>query len=277
MATTGPTHAYNSYPCICYTAIYTSSWFGEEKSIGGASQNGKMQLGHVHVHVRRLCRSCVPRIPVRISYPSAAPSVCVFTAGAPGSGKTTALQSIYGLRNVMLIDLDEAIKLHTEYDAKHPARVYEKKINYEWANELVERRFQQAIAAPATNRPAVICVDGTGTHVQRQLRRMQEAKNAGFWVVQLFVRVSLDTALARNASRQRSVPHGVLSRYVDELEAAVASVVSEPDLVNEYICLDNEHDDGLLGFQRWGDSYDQAWRDSVQRHRLMDYADDADD
>ena len=117
----------------------------------------------------------------------------------------------------------------------------------------------------------------TGTHVKRQLRRMREAKAAGFWVVKLYVRVSLGTALARNTRRERSVPESVLSRYVDELEAAVAAVVSEPDLVDEFIRLDNDQDDGLLGFERWGDLYDHAWRDSVQRHRLIHFADvDAD-
>jgi predicted kinase len=38
---------------------------------------------------------------------------------------------------------------------------------------------------------------------------MREAKDAGFTVVQLYVEVSLETALRRNAERERTVPEHV--------------------------------------------------------------------
>ena len=56
---------------------------------------------------------------------------------------------------------------------------------------------------------------------------MWEAKREGFWIVQLFVRVSLRTCLERNARRERSVPEDVLRRYLEVLDGAVHAVRDE--------------------------------------------------
>ena len=118
---------------------------------------------------------------LRVTYPHSVRPTMVFTAGCPGSGKTYCLHEIYGLENLVMIDLDVAIQQHQDYDPKDPKRIYASKVAYEWADQAVERRFQLALRE-IEHGPRLICVDGTGTHVARQKRRMWAAKKAGFWV-----------------------------------------------------------------------------------------------
>mmetsp|Transcript_31072 Transcript_31072/g.93305 ORF Transcript_31072/g.93305 Transcript_31072/m.93305 type:complete len:276 (-) Transcript_31072:24-851(-) len=178
--------------------------------------------------------------------------VMVFTAGAPGAGKTYTLHRLFGLENlemldaVEMLDLDSAMKRHPEYDAADAAALYSRNDAYQWANERVERKFQQTLKNPfhGDGRGRVVCFDGTGTRIQRQIRRMRAAKKAGFDIVQLYVEVSLETALRRNSERDRTVPEEVLAEYLARLDSAVeATVRHEERLVDAAIAMNNDIDD----------------------------------
>ena len=211
---------------------------------------------------------------LQISYPSSFRPVVIFTAGAPGSGKTYCLHSIYGLENVTMIDLDSEMKFHPNYvDRGNNSHLYEAKASYKWADEMVEKSFQKILAKPPTTvgSGALTCLDGTGTHSERQKRRMLDAKRAGFWVVNLFVKVDLETALERNAKRERRVPEDILRTYVEELDDAVKAVTKVPGLVDEFIVFNNNADDGVRGRERWGASYDDVWSSSVERSKIVKF------
>ena len=65
----------------------------------------------------------------------------------------------------------------------NPAKLYNNKIAYQWANERLEKRYQNILMSTKKNIPndhAILCIDGTGTHIERQVRRMTQAKDAGF-------------------------------------------------------------------------------------------------
>jgi predicted ABC-type ATPase len=192
----------------------------------------------------------------------------VFTAGAPGSGKTYCLHRIYGLDNITVLDLDSEIQHHPAYNPDVPEEVYADRIAYEWANRKVEQRFSRTICEHAGKR-SLVCLDGTGTHVERQVRRMREAKDQGWWIVQLYVRVRLETALTRNASRQRRVPEDVLRAYCSQLERSISEVRAVPDLVDELVLFDNDQDDGRRGADRWGAAADRVWRQSKSRGKAI--------
>ena len=82
---------------------------------------------------------------------------------------------------------------------------------------------------------------------------MREAKDAGFWIVQLYVQVSLETALERNRRRHRSVPEDVLREYVSRLDDAVQKTLQVPGMVDCAIMMNNDRDDMLSsGSERWG-------------------------
>ena len=98
---------------------------------------------------------------------------------------------------------------------------------------------------------------------------MREAKAAGFWLVQLYVKVSLRVCLERNARRERSVPEEVLCRYMSEIEGAVKAVRTHEDLIDELIEVDNEREDEHTSEnERWGRHYEYV-REVSRRHGAM--------
>ena len=71
----------------------------------------------------------------------------------------------------------------------------------------------------------IYALDGTGANYERTIRRMQDAKDAGFWIVLLYVKVNVETALRRNARRNRKVPEEELVAYVPTVSHAVDEVL----------------------------------------------------
>jgi predicted kinase len=204
--------------------------------------------------------------------------VMIFTAGAPGAGKTYTLNRLFGLENlemldaVDMLDLDSAMKRHPEYDDERPAELYGKVDAYNWANARVERKFQETLSKPRKEdgRGRFVCFDGTGTRVKRQMRRMREAREAGFDIVQLYVEVSLETALRRNQQRDRTVPEEVLKEYLDRLDSAVEATVQHPDgLVDTAIAMNNDLDDDLSAEVRFGRHTDWIHRTSLKHEALF--------
>jgi predicted kinase len=135
-------------------------------------------------------------------------NTAVFTAGAPGAGKTYTINRLFGLDQFQVLDLDHAMRAHSEYNnLDGTCAVYEKEEAYAWADGVIETKFQQYITDAKGGRSNIrICVDGTGTKLERQRRRMQEARDAGFRVVCVYVKVGLEVCLERNARRKRQVP-----------------------------------------------------------------------
>ena len=248
-------------------------------SFSGSSTNAALPITSClrtrrHANAFSSSKAAAASHKLRISYPDAAAErkpVAVFTAGAPGSGKTYCLHSMYDASTVETIDLDIAMTQHEQFDVEHPEALYASRVAYDWANAKVEERFQEVLRGEAgVERAPITCIDGTGTHVKRQIRRLRQAKEAGFWTVKLYVQVSLETALERNSRRERQVPREVLETYTLELDEAVKEVVAS-GFVDEYIEFNNDGDDGKDGRTRWGDAYDDIWAKSVERSRRVKF------
>ena len=164
------------------------------------------------------------------------------------------------------------MKNHPDFDENNPAKLYNNKIAYQWANERLEKRYQNILMSTKKNIPndhAILCIDGTGTHIERQVRRMTQAKDAGFWIVQLYVQVSFETAVLRNEKRKRSVPINVLKEYCEELEYSIDAVLDVNGLIDEYVIFHNDRDDNLTSKSRWGKYENYVWK-KVRDARKMD-------
>ena len=195
----------------------------------------------------------------------------IFTAGAPGSGKTYTVNRLFGLDNVEMIDLDKAISKHPEFQIDAPRKVYEKAEAYRWADERVEEMYAAALQRGAAQEGVKICVDGTGTNIERQLRRMRDARAAEFWVVAVYVRVRPEVCFERNERRKRKVPRRVIIDYLDKLDGAVGTVL-DAGLVDEYISLDNSAEDSFRSEdERWGESRQQVEGASATNRSFFDY------
>lgn len=208
---------------------------------------------------------------IRYSRPTA-----IFTAGAPGSGKTYTVHRLLGLDQVEMIDLDKAIKNHPDFCVEQPKKVYEKVEAYEWADARVEELFQAALVRGA-NEPVRICIDGTGTNVARQQRRMSQARSAGFHVVMLYVMVAPEVCVRRNARRKRRVPKHVIMDYLGRLESSVEEVLAA-NLVDEYLSLDNSAEDTFGSeAERWQGCVEMVEGASATNRSIFDADEDEDE
>jgi len=146
--------------------------------------------------------------------------LAIFLSGLPGSGKTRIIDAaLEGLAApAVVLDLDKEIARHPLYDPTNVSHIYDDRAAYDWADGLVEDAFQAHLRDEELR---TLVVDGTGTKVDRRLRRMAEAKHWGFRTVLMYVNVTLETALARNSRRrERVVPISVMTAYHDLIEDA---------------------------------------------------------
>lgn len=149
----------------------------------------------------------------------------IFTMGLPGSGKSTVVRREGLADGATVIDPDAVKKTSPEYDPKNPNALHL------WSKQITDRQFSNAVSS-GTGR---WIIDGTGTNAEVMVTKIKRAQAAGFRTVLVYVQVSLATALARNAARERTVPehvvrekaeviatsYEIVSRYVDEIKVVV--------------------------------------------------------
>lgn len=151
----------------------------------------------------------------------------VFTMGLPGSGKSTTLKRMGILETHGIIDPDLIKQELPGYDPKKPWLVHAE------SARRAEAMFRAALAS-GVGRHAV---DGTGTTVETMIRRIRQAQLAGFYTRVIYVRVGLNTAIARNAARVRVVPEEVIREKALDMETSVSLLQDE---ANCFVQINND-------------------------------------
>lgn len=151
----------------------------------------------------------------------------VFTMGLPGAGKSTAMARLGLTATHSVIDPDLIKATMPGYDPKRP------EIGHEESTLAAERMFLAAVASGEGR----WIVDGTGTNVEKMVRRIRQAQAMGFRCRLVFVRVSLATALARNAARERTVPASIVREKALDMATAFELVSGAAD---EITVIDND-------------------------------------
>ena len=144
-----------------------------------------------------------------------------FTMGLPGAGKSTIIAEKHS--DATVIDPDAIKAAHKDYDPKNPAALHV------WSKDSAEAAFAHAL----TMRGEWL-LDGTGTNVEVLVKNIRRAAAAGFKTRLLFVAVSLETAITRNATRTRSVPEQIIREKAETIWTAfeiAAKQVDDVDMV----------------------------------------------
>lgn len=146
-------------------------------------------------------------------------ATAILTMGLPGSGKSTAITNLYGFdHSFTVIDPDLAKAGHPDYDPKNPQALHT------WSKSVTDAQLAAALDA----REDVI-IDGTGTNAEKMVQRINRLHGLGYTVTVLYVRVSLDTAIARNARRARTVPEEIVREKAELITTAAEIVAAYAD------------------------------------------------
>lgn len=144
--------------------------------------------------------------------------VAVLTMGLPGAGKSTVIARM-GLDTMPVVDPDRIKEGHPDYDPKNPEALHD------WSKRQAEAAISNLVADGSD-----LLIDGTGTNVEKMVRRAQDLQAAGYTVKVLYVQVSLQTALARNAARERTVPEYVVRDKAEAISTAAEIVARYVDM-----------------------------------------------
>lgn len=144
----------------------------------------------------------------------------VIMAGLPGSGKSYVRSNRY--EDMEYVDCDEIKKCIAGYDAKNPGSVHAQ-------SKVMEALVIHKMLGEGKS----FVYDTTATNWAKLVKLIKDVKALGYVVELCYVRVSLKTALKRNASRERVVPdqlihekHALMSTALEVLMGYVDSFVT---------------------------------------------------
>lgn len=144
----------------------------------------------------------------------------VFSMGLPAAGKSTWIAANLADTHTIM-DPDAVKESHADYDPANPHALHA------WSQDVVEQQWQGALAASE----GLWVMDGTGTNAEKMVRRISEAREAGYRVELVYVRCTLETSLKRNAARARVVPPAVVKAKALDISTAYEIVAPYADAV----------------------------------------------
>ena len=139
----------------------------------------------------------------------------IFMMGLPAAGKSTYVASTFTTFNV--IDPDAIKATHPDYNPKDPTPLHA------WSKAESERLLDEAYQAEDN-----VIIDGTGTSAEKMVSRVNRAKALGYTTKLIFLKVSLETSLKRNAARARVVPTEVIVEKAETVSTAF-------EIVKQYV------------------------------------------
>ena len=158
-------------------------------------------------------------------------SEMVILMGLPAAGKSTIAGLPFGDSH-RFFDCDSIKATHPDFDPKNPAALHS------WS----KARLAEEVAAVWSN-PHNFVYDSTGTNPARIEAMIQAAREAGMKTRLLFVTVTQDVSLERNARRSRVVPENVILEKVEAVRSTFEHVRFMFDNVETF---DNSREDPAL-------------------------------
>ena len=144
-----------------------------------------------------------------------------FLAGGPGSGKSYVVRATTGGTGLRIVNSDDLFEKYLK-DAGFDMDMSTKKAEGEAEErDKMRKRAKQLTKKRKANylegRIGLI-IDGTGKDYAKITEQATKLKQLGYDVHMIFVNTSLDTALARNAKRDRSVPEDIVVKSWNDVQ-----------------------------------------------------------
>ena len=143
-----------------------------------------------------------------------------FLAGGPGSGKSYVVRKTTGGTGLQIVNSDDAFERYLKI-----AGLSQKMPEDETAERDVERarakRVTKARQGGYIEGRLGIIIDGTGKDYDKIAKQSIQLRQLGYDTHMIFVNTSLDTALERNAKRDRSVPESIAVKSWKDVQSNI--------------------------------------------------------
>ena len=169
-----------------------------------------------------------------------------FLAGGPGSGKSYVVRKTTGGTGLKIVNSDDAfekllkdagLSLKMPPEEEEPRDVQRKR-----AKVLTKKREKNYVEGRIG-----LIIDGTGKDYDKIAAQSIYLKRLGYDTHMIFVNTSLDTALERNAKRDRSVPESIAVKSWKDVQSNIGKFSQH--FRQNFIVVDNNDsskDDGQV-------------------------------
>ena len=143
-----------------------------------------------------------------------------FLAGGPGSGKSYVVRKTTGGTGLQVVNSDDAFERYLEMAglSKKMPKAEEEPRDVERARaKKVTKARQEGYLEGRLG----LIIDGTGKDYDKIAAQSIKLKQLGYDTHMIFVNTSLDTALERNAKRERSVPESLAIKSWKEVQSNI--------------------------------------------------------
>ncbi|NWF69191.1 MAG: AAA family ATPase [Chloroflexi bacterium] len=148
-------------------------------------------------------------------------SEIVFVMGLPGAGKSTWVS--HNLKGFGIIDPDRIKRRHPLYNPHRPQLIHR------WSKDIAARLYLNVLHM----RVGRWVVVGIGSDADEMIFNMQAAQAAGFATRLVYVKCTLEKALARNGQRARQLPAELVAAKAARLDGSFNLTALYANFVNE--------------------------------------------
>ena len=170
-----------------------------------------------------------------------------FLAGGPGSGKSYVVRKTTGGTGLQIVNSDDAFERYLKI-----AGLSQKMPEDETAERDVERARAKRVTKArigdiskgkggyVEGRLGLI-IDGTGKDYDKIAKQSIQLRQLGYDTHMIFVNTSLDTALERNAKRDRSVPESIAVKSWKDVQSNIGKFSQH--FRQNFVVVDNNDSD----------------------------------
>ena len=170
-----------------------------------------------------------------------------FLAGGPGSGKSFVVRQTTGGTGLQIVNSDDAFERYLKI-----AGLSQKMPEDETAERDVERARAKRVTKSRIGDISKgkggyiegrlgIIIDGTGKDYDKIAKQSIQLRQLGYDTHMIFVNTSLDTALERNAKRDRSVPESIAVKSWKDVQSNIGKFSQH--FRQNFVVVDNNDSD----------------------------------
>ena len=163
-----------------------------------------------------------------------------FLAGGPGSGKSYVVRKTTGGTGLQVVNSDDAFELYLK-QAGLSQKMPEDETDQRDVERARAKRVTDARKGGYLGGRLGLIIDGTGREYDKIAKQSIQLKQLGYDTHMIFVNTSLDTALERNAKRDRTVPENIVVKSWKDVQSNIGKFSQH--FKQNFVVVDNNNSD----------------------------------